>query len=82
MKLDTFEIETINEDGTSQKRQFKSIRDMSLKTGISYHNLKVIYERQNKTSEKYKNTSVNNLSKTVKINRIAPVINLSSNLIN
>jgi len=79
MKLDTFEIEILNEDGTTQKKQFKSIREMALKTGISYHNLKVIYERKNETSKTYKNTSVNNLSKTIKINRIAPVINLSSN---
>jgi hypothetical protein len=73
----SYEIEILNEDGTIQKKEFKSIREMALKTGIAYHNLKIIYERNNEQSKKYKNTSVNNLSKTVKINRKNPVIKIT-----
>ena len=75
MKFLTFELELLNEDGSLKEKQgFKSIREMALKTGINYHNLKVIYERKNQTREKYKNTLVNNLSKCIRINRIQPNI--------
>lgn len=75
MKFLTFELELLNEDGSLKEKQgFKSIREMALKTGMNYHNLKVIYERKNQTSEKYKNTLVNNLSKCIRINRIQPNI--------
>ena len=73
----TYEIEIINEDGTTQKKEFKSIREMALKTGIAYHNLKMIYERNNEQSKKYKNTLVNNLTKSIKINHKNPVIKIT-----
>ena len=80
MKLLTFELEILNQDGTlKEKKEFKSIREMALKTGLNYHNLKVIYERNNLTSEKYKNTLVNNLSKCLRINRIQPIIQFDNN---
>lgn len=62
-----YEIEITKPDGTIQTSSFKSIREMAIKTGILYHNLKVIYERKNEQSKKYKNTSVNNLIKYIKI---------------
>lgn len=71
-----YEIQITHDDGITQKQTFKSIREMSKKTGISYHNLKVLYGRKNEQSEKYKNTSVNNLSKYVKIYYLNPNLKL------
>jgi hypothetical protein len=74
----TYEIEILNDDGTiQQKKEFKSIREMSQKTNIPYHNLKVIYERNNEQSKKYKNTAVNNLSKNIRVKIKNPIIVIS-----
>jgi hypothetical protein len=62
-----YEIKITKPDGTIQTGSYKSIREMSIKTGISYHNLKVIYERKNEQSKTYKNTSVNNLLKYIQV---------------
>lgn len=79
MKVSIFELQILNEDGSiKQAQNFKSIREMSQKTGIPYHNLKVIFERQNKSSDKYRNTVVNNLSKTIRINLITPMVEIKN----
>ena len=71
-----YELEIINEDGTKQTNLFKSIRQMSIKTGLAYHNLKIILNRNNECSKSYKNTSVNILSKNIKISRKVPLIKI------
>ena len=69
MKVSTFELQLLNEDGSIKDiKNYRSIREMSKDINIPYHNLKVIFDRGNKISEKYKNTVVNNLSKILKIN--------------
>mgnify|MGYP003330533865 CR=1 FL=1 len=81
MKVSTFELQLLNEDGSIKDiKNYRSIREMSKDINIPYHNLKVIFDRGNKISEKYKNTVVNNLSKILKINLITPTIEIQKNI--
>lgn len=81
MKISTFELQLLNEDGSIKStKNYKSIREISKDINIPYHNLKVIFDRKNQISEKYKNTVVNNLSKILRINLITPFIEIPKNI--
>ena len=76
MGIQNFELVVFNDDGTvKQKECYKSIRQMALKSGIPYHNLKVILDRAN-TPSKYKKSLVNQLMNKIQIIVHNPEINI------